>query len=217
MEVKKRVATQAEKRQFFKDQLIGDMCAGKHMLSQFLDRLVLVHMEEEDKEALLDYLMKVREEDKAMVFHTLTSLLIKQEQVELSKDDDNENELAIELKQLDMAPDQYALQEAKHDPTVRVLFKHLSPPTKTEGGWSKASDHHPSLKAWYKVVKDYPEYVLQASRNGSNVAHAWEHDLPIDYAVMISPLGKKPVMRFVVYEPYPEVQQGFNMYITPVK
>lgn len=233
-EQKKRIATQEEKRSFLKDQLLSDFLNGNHSLSKFVGRTVLVKMEEEDQENLLDRLMKIPEEDKTMVFHTLNSLVLKTEQVELRKlkREGKPDAIRVDMKQLDMVADQKALQDAKKDPTVRVLFKHLSPPSKAEGGWLCKNMEHPQIKAWYKLFQDYPEYVLQGSRNGNNVAFIWEHSMPLDYAVMISPFNEvvdldkvaipspfspKALMRFVIYEPYKDDQQGFNMYITPVK
>jgi len=216
---KKRVATQEEKRCFLKDQVLGDFLKGKHALTDFLGRKVLVAMDEEDKEALLDRLMKIPEEDKVMVFHTLNSLVIKSEQVELIKSENQKKETVLytEVKQLDIVDDQKALRDCKKNPTVRVFFKHLSPPPKETGGWPYCDRSHPQLVKWYKLFDDYPEWILQGSRNANNIAEIWEHDMPLDYAIMISPLDDKPVMRFVIFEPYPEEQEGFKMYITPLK
>lgn len=197
MDQEKRIATQEEKRAFFDEQLLAPFFHGDNPLSKLLGRKILVQMDEEDKQCLLDRLMKIPELEKVMVYHTINMLVCKDEALELVKD-------------------QIALRDTKNTPTVRVMFKHLIPPTKKEGGWPCKNVNHPLIKEYHTLFNAYKKYMICGSRNSNNLAYIWEHDLPMDVAIMKSPLGKKKVMRFIIFEPYPEVQQGFNMYITPV-
>ena len=197
MDSGKRIATQEEKREYFETVILADFLEGNHALSRLLGRTIPVAMEDEDKQCLLDRLMKIPEKDKVMVYHTLNALVVKTEEIDLVKD-------------------QIKLRDAKTTPTVRVMFKHLIPPTKKEGGWPCKNTEHPCLKQYYKLFNAYGQFMLSGSRNAQNVAFIWEHDMPFDIAIMRSPLGKKKVMRFVVFEAYPEEQIGCNMFISPV-
>jgi hypothetical protein len=196
MDSGKRLATQEEKREYFETVLLADFLQGNHGLSRLLGRTIPVEMDEEDKQCLLDRLMKIPEVDKVMVYHTLNSLVVKSEEIDLVKE-------------------QIQLRDAKTTPTVKVMFKHLIPPTKKDGGWPCKHLNHPCLKEYYKLFNTYGHFMLAGSRNAQNVAFIWEHDMPFDIAIMRSPVGKKKVMRFVVFEAYPEVQIGCNMYISP--
>jgi hypothetical protein len=197
MDSGKRLATQEEKRDFLENVVLADFLQGTHALSRILGRTIPVQMDDEDKQCLLDRLMKIPENDKVMVYHTLNSLVVKTEEIDLVKN-------------------QIRLRDAKTTPTVKVMFKHLIPPTKEEGGWPCKNAQHPSLREYYKLFNAYGRFMLCGSRNAQNVAFIWEHDMPFDVAIMRTPLDKKKVMRFVVFEPYPEVQIGFNMYISPI-
>lgn len=211
-----RYATQEEKRAEFRDNVLPAFFNGDNSLSKYLNRRVLVHMEESDRECLLDRLMKIPAGDQIMVFYTLNDLLIRCYVVKRN-DGKGGIKLMIEYEDLDMTKELIALRNAKNDPTVRVIFKHLLPPSKEDGGWPSNNFQHPRLKAWYKVFNDYSEYLTKGSRNGNNVSDLWEHDLPVDYAVTRTPLGKKKkIIRFVIHEPYPEVQIGFNMRVMSV-
>lgn len=212
-EGKKRIATQAEKRLYFKEQILDFFFKGDHVLSKFLDRKVFVHMEEEDREALLDRLLKTPDGEQQMTFYTINCLVLKHDIFDLFRDKKT-GEMKFTIKRMELTDTHLELKKLKSTPTVQVIFKHLSPPSKAEGGWPSKNLNLPQLVAYHKFFNAYPEYVAHNTRNGDNLAYAWEHDMPIDYAVMRYNKSKiDPLMRVIVFEPYKEVQEGFNMFI----
>ncbi len=196
----RRVATEEEKREFISERvderLIGEKdSTGSEALTLRIGRTVYVTMKEDDKQRLLDRLMKIPDTDKAMVWHTINDLVYKSDTPTLSTKE-------IEL-----------LRNPVKNPTVNVHFKHFTAPSEKEGGWYACSMSQPSMSLWSSFFKKYEPFILCGSRNCQNVKRATEENLPIDVGFMRC--GTE-VMRFIVFEPYPENQVGFNMYVTPV-
>lgn len=219
-EQKKRIATEEEKRSFLKDQVVGDFLKGDNVLSLYIGRTVLVHMKDEDVEALLDRFMKTPEEEKATMYYTLNCLVLKGNlfDLEINK---KSGEMKVNIKRMELSEEHILLQKSKKDPTIDVTFKHLSPPSKKKGGWPSKNTDQPEIEAYNKIFSDYPDFVTQGTRNGNNLAHAWEYDMSIDIAITKSRIAREgvsnPLMRVIVYEPCEDDQKGFDMWITPVK
>lgn len=191
----KQLATEQEKRDFFNEQVLGTFIDdGQHLLQNRLHRVIPLIMSNEDRQALVDRMMRTpKQED---VYHLLNDMVCKSDMTVFSED-------------------QIELRDAPEGTPLNVVFKHFLPPSAKDGGWVKAHEGHPKMKAWSETYYKYVEAVNASSRNGENLRHAWVNDLPIDVAITTSTLGKKNLMRFVIYEPYPDNQKGFPMYSTP--
>lgn len=187
---KKRVATQEEKRHLFDTEVLTDYIEkGENALALLLRKPVLIEISPEDRQALLDRMMRTPYHK--AIFFMLNDILASDGMTSLSED-------------------QQALAKQKK-PKVRVTFTHFLPPAKLDGGWQRAKPEHERIQAWSAVYRQYEDYIIQSSRNAINMREAIQNELPID--MVVTTTLKNKLLRVVIFEPLPENQRGPDIFI----
>ena len=202
----RRVGTEIEKRDTFFRGVLNEYLDGEsHALTRLLGvKRIPIEMEDEDQEALLDRMM--RTPTQAGVLDLLNDLIMKTTLASL---------LSIAQERL----------QASSMPTLYVSFKHYPAPLPEDGGWARCKDSNPRMKPWAKIFKEYggeEGTIIGSSRNMENLRQAYTQNLPLDVVIthgadLSAPKAEdrqKMLMRFIIFEPVPEDQKGFCIYVT---
>lgn len=190
---KKRVATQEEKRLLFDTEVLRDYIEnGENTLALLLGKPVLIDISSEDRQALLDRMMRTP-------YHKAILFML--------------NDIVTADGITTLSGDQEKLAKKKQ-PRVKVSFTHFMPPSKIDGGWQRAKPEHERIRKWSIVYKQYEDYIIQSSRNAINMREAIQNELPID--MVVTTTLKNELLRLVIFEPLPENQRGPDIFIEPL-
>lgn len=200
-----RIGTETEKRDIFFRSVLDDHLNGEtHALTRLLAvERIPIAMEEADQEALLDRMMRTPLQ--SGVLDLLNDLVLKTTLTSL------------------LSAAQEKLQKASQ-PVLYVSFKHYPAPLPEDGGWARCTDTNPRMKPWAKIFKKYggeEGTIIGSSRNMENLRQAYTHNLPLDVLITHgadegAPKAedrKKMLMRFIIFEPFPDDQKGFCIYV----
>ncbi len=211
-----RESTEEEKREFLSGVVLPPYLEGTNRLAFILEKeKIPIVMADEDREEFLNRMMRIPTKEEVKQF--MDTVIGR-----------NISLVQYEDERLKLSDHEVCIKEKKNA-KISVVFKHLLPPTKEEGGWEKADVKNDRLVAWSTVYTKYYKHIMENEANARHSREAVYNNLPIDVAITTSDAlveAKKKeaairrieyskeeqeldrLLRFIIFTPYPENQRG---------